>query len=183
MARAALADAASEKPPARLMAIVKSSAADAVRRKEEDKMRAEGFVRKMKEYEGPDNWTFRDIHDFFDFCFKRTTHGASVAKACMPFGGVRFTKDEFARRLDETRSYRALVYLELSHIFYKAYSGRKRFQKHWGDVIDVQHIVYAAHFDIFVSDDENCRDYAAKGAEGRHRIMPLDEFVAVAKGL
>src|SRR5688572_24759973 len=124
MAAAALEDAASALPAKRLMSIVRSSAADAFQRKQTDERRSEDFVRKMKEYEGPDKWTFKDVDDFFDFCFKRTTHGNAVAKACMPFANVRFTKDEFARRLDETKSYRALVYFQLSQLYYKAYSNR-----------------------------------------------------------
>jgi hypothetical protein len=86
------------------------------------------------------------------------------------------TPAELTRRLDETESFRSLVYYVTAAFYYQVLTGRHDPKP--GDAFDHQHGIAAGCFDFFVSKDERSREYARSGCRGNQQVMTLDEFLA-----
>lgn len=84
--------------------------------------------------------------------------------------------EELGRRLEETTSYRGMMYQLTSHYFHKIL---KKDKLHGGDAYDAHHAVAAANFEVFVCRDKNARKYAAPWCRNGQRILTLDEFITV----
>jgi hypothetical protein len=83
---------------------------------------------------------------------------------------------ELACRLDETVSFRALVYHVTSAFFYKILKTQDGM--HRGDYFDTRHSIAAANLDVFVCKDEEARKYASSRCRNGQRVETLDEFIA-----
>jgi len=84
--------------------------------------------------------------------------------------------DELARRVEETTSFRGMMYQLTSHYFHKIL---KKDKLDGGDAFDAHHAVAAANFDVFVCRDYNARKYAAPWRRNAQRILTLEEFIKV----
>jgi hypothetical protein len=86
---------------------------------------------------------------------------------------------ELARRLDETVSFRAMVYHVSSAFFHKILKTQDGL--HGGDYFDARHSVAAANVDVFVCNDEDAGKYASSWCRNGQRVMTLSDFVASLK--
>jgi hypothetical protein len=117
----------------------------------------------------------RNIEAFFAWSVQTNYIETIVTGLRPPDMRGDMTGAEIARRLDETIGYRSMVYFMLSAIGYQGILQEDR--PHFGDAIDQHHGIYAGYFDIFVSNDEDCRKFATKGLRNGDRVMSLDEFL------
>ncbi len=81
---------------------------------------------------------------------------------------------ELARRLDETVSFRGMLFYLTSFYFWKVL---KNEPLDHGDGFDAHHGLMAANFDVFVCKDANSRKYAEAGCRNGQRVVTLEEFV------
>ncbi len=85
------------------------------------------------------------------------------------------TGAELLGRLDEMIGYRSMVYFMLSALGYQFFL--RETTPDYGDAIDQHHGIYAGYFDIFVSNDEDCRKFATQGLRDGERVMSLQELL------
>jgi hypothetical protein len=83
--------------------------------------------------------------------------------------------EDLARRLDETSSFRGMLYYITSLYFWKVL---KHDKLHLGDAFDAHHGLIAANFDVFVCKDVKARKYAGAWCRNGQRVETLDDFVA-----
>lgn len=83
---------------------------------------------------------------------------------------------DLARRLEETVSFRAMVYHITSALFYKIIKTQDGL--HGGDYFDSRHSIVAANLDVFVCKDEEARKYASSWCRNGQRVETLDEFIS-----
>lgn len=150
---------------------------DVTRRKESWRESWREARRVLGEMIGNDSLPFAPhIDAFFDWSWE-TGYIAVVASSLRPPDmRTMVTGAEITRRLDDTIGFRSMVYFTMSALGYQCFLREDR--PHFGDAIDHHHGIYAGYFDIFVSNDGNCRKYATKGLRGAERVMSLDEFLA-----
>lgn len=82
---------------------------------------------------------------------------------------------DLALRLDETVSFRAMIYHITSAFFYKILKTQDGL--HGGDYFDARHSVAAANLDVFVCKDAEARKYASSWCRYGQRVETLDEFI------
>jgi hypothetical protein len=82
--------------------------------------------------------------------------------------------EELARRIEETTSYRGMLYYITSAYFWKILKNDKLDK---GDAFDAHHGLIAANFDVFVCKDVKARKYAGAWCRNGQRVLTLREFI------
>jgi hypothetical protein len=153
------------------------AADDVARRKRDWLEMMKEAVLKFKEMIGTDALPFeRNIDAFFAWSVRTNYIETIVIGLRPPDMRGDMTGAEIGRRLDETIGYRSMIYFMLSAIGYQGILQED--EPHFGDAIDQHHGIYAGYFDIFVTNDQDCRKFATKGLRAGDRVMSLDEFLA-----
>lgn len=153
-------------------------AADQMRQRKQDWRTAmRGFRAALTQAIGNDPLPFAATFEGYYTWALQTNYIESIVTGLRP-ADMRgdMAGAEIARRIDETIGYRSLVYFMMSAIGYQAILRETR--PDFGDAIDQHHGIYAGYFDIFVSNDVDCRMFATKGLRNGERVMSLDEFLA-----
>lgn len=149
---------------------------DVTRRKERTLADMRVAREKFGEMVGSDPLPFaRNIDAYFEWA-RATNYVETITTGVRPLDmRGEISGADIARRLDDTIGYRSMVYFQLSVIGYQCIL--QEHSPHFGDAIDQHHGIYAGYFDIFVSNDANCRKYATKGLRNGERVMSLQELL------